>query len=90
MAEELYDTNNIDSEQQVEQQTPPIKYLYNNKVYKHSDIELAAKENNLDVDTYVKKAGFKTLADNYNYNGKKVSAEDVLTAANENKIKAID
>ncbi len=78
--------NEFDNEQQAEQQDPPIKYLYNNKVYQQSDIDLAAKENNLDAEAYVKKAGFKVLSDNYSYNGKSVSAEDVLIAANENKM----
>lgn len=64
----------------------PEKYLYNNQLLERKDIEEAAGQSKLDVNSYLQKAGIQVVNDNYKYNGKIMSAADVLEAANESKI----
>jgi hypothetical protein len=67
-------------------QEPPIKYLYNGKIVPQAGIDDAAKQSNLDVNTYIKKAGISVISDNYSYNGKTIPAEGVLDAANQSNL----
>ncbi|MES2382409.1 MAG: hypothetical protein V4538_15285 [Bacteroidota bacterium] len=64
----------------------PEKYLYKDKVLQRKDVEDAAKQSGMDIDTYSQKAGLKRVNDNYNYNGKTISAEDVFDAAKQSGI----
>lgn len=57
------------------------KYLYGNKVLNRADIEEGAKASGLDVDTYLSKAGIRTIQDSYDYNGKTLGANDVVEGA---------
>ena len=68
---------------EVEQQDPPTKYLYNGKLLQQSDINDGAKQSKLDIPTYLKKSGIKSVSDSYNYNGKSLKVEDVLDGANQ-------
>jgi hypothetical protein len=68
----------------------PEKYIYNGQIIPIGDIQYAAKQNNVDINTYLQKAGIKIVKDNYNYNGKTVPAEDVLFAANKSKLRFDD
>lgn len=62
------------------------KYLYNGQIMQEADVLDAAKQSNLDLDTYIQKAGIKPVEDMYSYQGKDFSAEDVLDAANQSKL----
>lgn len=62
------------------------KYLYNGKLLEQSDVEDAAKQSGLDINTYIQKAGLKSVEDNYSFNGKTFTAEDILDAANQSKL----
>ncbi len=62
------------------------KYLYNGTLIEESDVMEAAKQSNVDVDTYIKKAGISAIDDAYSYKGKDVRSEDILDAAKKSKL----
>ena len=64
----------------------PEKYLYKDKVLQRKEVEDAAKQSGMDIDTYSQKVGLKRVNDNYSYNGKTISAEDVFDAAKQSGI----
>ena len=64
----------------------PEKYLYKDKVLQRKDVEEAAKQSGMDIDTYSTKAGLKRVNDNYNFNGKTVPAEEIFEAAKQSQM----
>ena len=64
----------------------PEKYLYKDKVLQRKEVEDAAKQSGMDIDTYYKKAGLQRVNDNYNFNGKTVPAEEIFEAAKQSKL----
>ena len=64
----------------------PEKYLYKDKVLQRKEVEDAAKQSGMDIDTYSKKAGLQRVNDNYNFNGKTVPAEEIFEAAKQSKM----
>ena len=67
-------------------QGPPTKYLYNGKIYNEEDIGKAAGQSNLDLISYIKRAGIQAIPDSFTYKGKNVAADEVLDAANKSKM----
>lgn len=51
-----------------------------------ADVMDAARQSNLDINSYIKKAGIQAVDDNYSLNGKSFSAEDILDAAKQSKL----
>jgi len=64
----------------------PEKYLYKDKVLQRKEVEDAAKQSGMDIDTYYQKAGLQRVNDNYNFNGKTVPAEEIFEAAKQSKL----